>query len=315
MDLLCLFMNDCLWCLLWHRISYRGNISTCHHHLLFRNEARINVIIIYISGWGRTGRRWSGWLCGTILMGFDVFSEMVAPHELLITGWAGEPLLSCVSSQMSLQLITSGESLTTEEPVTDKRSLSCVPAEMGLQVWCLIIHLTAAWNVTVVRSFDFKMGSWWSEFIDLLTVRTGTDRSTCVSSAASWWVCCCCCIGCCGCSWAGSCWRVVCRGDYTASLECFRYRRQVARRRQYWCTMSRGYDHTRGELSVVYFSGSAVSSVWHSWSGRCHISKPWSSGSTSRSVHVPPGRGVCGLEAACVGPFIGGPSVHSIGAV
>ena len=67
-------------------------------------------------------------------MCFDVFGKMVASHELLVTRRAGKSLLSGVCSQVSLQLVTSGESLTTEEPVTDKRSLSGVPSQMRLQM-------------------------------------------------------------------------------------------------------------------------------------------------------------------------------------
>lgn len=58
--------------------------------------------------------------------------------------------LTCVCSPVSLQLVAPGEPLATEDPVTHKRSLAGVPAQVGSQVGGLAVHLPAALHVTYV---------------------------------------------------------------------------------------------------------------------------------------------------------------------
>lgn len=58
--------------------------------------------------------------------------------------------LTCVRPPVSLQLVAPGEPLTTEDPVTDKRPLAGVPAQVGPQVGRLAVHLPAALHVADV---------------------------------------------------------------------------------------------------------------------------------------------------------------------
>lgn len=54
---------------------------------------------------------------------------------------------------VSLQLVAPGEPLATEDPVTDKRPLAGVPAQVGPQVGGLSVHLPAALHVADVLLF------------------------------------------------------------------------------------------------------------------------------------------------------------------
>lgn len=51
---------------------------------------------------------------------------------------------------MSLQLVTPGEPLATEDPVADERPLAGVPAQVGPQMGRLAVHLPAALHVADV---------------------------------------------------------------------------------------------------------------------------------------------------------------------
>ncbi len=57
---------------------------------------------------------------------------------------------TCVCSPVSLQLVASGEPLSTEDPVTYERPLTSVPAQVGPQVGCLAIHLPTALHMADV---------------------------------------------------------------------------------------------------------------------------------------------------------------------
>lgn len=57
----------------------------------------------------------------------DVFGQVIRAHEPLVADGAGEALLPCVRSQMSLELVRAGEPLAAEEPVAYKGPLSRVP--------------------------------------------------------------------------------------------------------------------------------------------------------------------------------------------
>ncbi|CAD6234388.1 GSCOCG00001879001-RA-CDS [Cotesia congregata] len=67
-------------------------------------------------------------------VGLDVLREMVAAHEPLVADRAGESLFSGVGSKVPLQLIRTCEPLATEKPVANKRSLTSVPPQVGLQM-------------------------------------------------------------------------------------------------------------------------------------------------------------------------------------
>ena len=85
-----------------------------------------------------------------LTMSFHVFAEVVTAHEAFVTYGTCEPFLARVRFKMALQFVRAGESLTTEEPVTDEGSLACVPAEMSLEMGGLVVHLPTAGDVTAV---------------------------------------------------------------------------------------------------------------------------------------------------------------------
>lgn len=67
-------------------------------------------------------------------MRLDVFAQVVTAHEAFVTLGTGEPLLSSVSTQVSLELIRPRESFSTEEPVADKWAFPGVPPEVRLEM-------------------------------------------------------------------------------------------------------------------------------------------------------------------------------------
>lgn len=91
------------------------------------------------------------------LVSFDVFGEVVAPHESLAALLATEALLSGVGAKVPLKLVGAGEALTAEEPVTDEGPLSGVPAQMCLQVRRLLVHFAALRDVADVQSLFPKL--------------------------------------------------------------------------------------------------------------------------------------------------------------
>lgn len=85
-----------------------------------------------------------------VLMRFDVFGQMVTPHEPLAAVLAHKALLPRVSPQVSLQLVRPGEALPAEEPVAHERPLPRVPPQVRLQVRRFTVNLPAAGDVTNV---------------------------------------------------------------------------------------------------------------------------------------------------------------------
>ena len=80
----------------------------------------------------------------------DVLREVIAAHEPLVADRAGESLFAGVGSKVPLQLIRTCEPLATEKPVANKRSLTRVPAQVGLQMGRLPVDLAAAGYVAAV---------------------------------------------------------------------------------------------------------------------------------------------------------------------
>lgn len=58
--------------------------------------------------------------------------------------------LTCVCSSVSLQLITPGKPLSTEDPVADERPLAGVPAQVSPQVRRLAVNFTTTLHVADV---------------------------------------------------------------------------------------------------------------------------------------------------------------------
>ena len=83
-------------------------------------------------------------------VGLDVLGQVVGAHEALVARGASKPLLARVSPQVPLQLVRAREALPAEEPVADERPLAGVPAEVGLEVGRLVVHLAATRDVTAV---------------------------------------------------------------------------------------------------------------------------------------------------------------------
>lgn len=57
---------------------------------------------------------------------------------------------TCVCSPVSLQLVTPGEPLATEDPVTDEWPLASVPAQVRPQVGRLAVHLSTTLHMADV---------------------------------------------------------------------------------------------------------------------------------------------------------------------
>lgn len=85
-----------------------------------------------------------------VLVSFDVFCQVVTPHEPLAAVRANKALLPRVSPQVSLQLVRPGETLATEQPVAHKRPLSRVPPQVRLEVRSFPVNFPAARYVTYV---------------------------------------------------------------------------------------------------------------------------------------------------------------------
>ena len=119
---------------------------------------------------------------GTRVVGFHVLAQMVRAHEALVANGTRKALFARVRSQMPLQLVGARKPLTTEQPVTNKRSLTSMPAEVGLEVGRLAVHLSAAGYVTRMDVSFPKVGPGGTKSVSFLTVRTITRRSASVPS-------------------------------------------------------------------------------------------------------------------------------------
>lgn len=87
-----------------------------------------------------------------------VLAEVVTTREALAAQWAGELLLARVRADVALQLVGAREALAAEEPVADEGPLASVPAQVGLQVGGLAVHLAAAGDVAAVHGLLAKGG-------------------------------------------------------------------------------------------------------------------------------------------------------------
>lgn len=85
-----------------------------------------------------------------VLVSFDMFRQVVTPHEPLAAVRANKALLARVSPQVSLQLVRPGETLATEQPVAHKWPLPRVPPQVRLEVRSFPVNFPAARYVTYV---------------------------------------------------------------------------------------------------------------------------------------------------------------------
>jgi len=75
------------------------------------------------------------------VVSLHVFGQVVRSHEPLVADGAGKPFFTCVSSEMSLQLIWTCKSFPTKQPIAHKRSLTRMPSQVSFQMRCFPIHL------------------------------------------------------------------------------------------------------------------------------------------------------------------------------
>lgn len=80
-------------------------------------------------------------------MSFQMFLQVIAPHESLWTFGAAETLFTSVRPPVPLQLIRASKALAAEDPVANKRPFTSVPAQVGSQVRGLAINLATIWKM------------------------------------------------------------------------------------------------------------------------------------------------------------------------
>lgn len=86
----------------------------------------------------------------------SVLVQVVATHEALVTDGTDEPLLTCMCSEVSRQLIGSREAFPAAGPGTREGSLACMRSQMCLEVGALAVDFVAARVVALVESFVFS---------------------------------------------------------------------------------------------------------------------------------------------------------------
>lgn len=79
-----------------------------------------------------------------ILVGLNVFRQMIAPHEFLAARRTSESLFPGVNAKVSLELVAPCETLAAEQPVADERPFAGVPSEMRLEMRSLAVDLAAS---------------------------------------------------------------------------------------------------------------------------------------------------------------------------
>ena len=62
-----------------------------------------------------------------------MFAEVIGAHESLVANRAGEPFLSRVCPQVTLELVRSCESFPAEKPIADERTLARVRSDVDLK--------------------------------------------------------------------------------------------------------------------------------------------------------------------------------------
>ena len=80
---------------------------------------------------------------------------------------------------MALQLVRTGEPLAAEEPVADERPLARVPAQVGLQMGGLAIHLATARDVATVDRLLSQPGCGSTQALQLLAVGAVAGGAPC----------------------------------------------------------------------------------------------------------------------------------------
>ena len=80
---------------------------------------------------------------------------------------------------MALQLVRTGEPLAAEEPVADERPLARVPAQVGLQMGGLAVHLATARDVATVDRLLSQPGCGSTQALQLLAVGAVAGGAPC----------------------------------------------------------------------------------------------------------------------------------------
>lgn len=103
---------------------------------------------------------------------FEMLAEMVAAHESLGANSALEPLFAGVRAHMTLKFVGTSEPLAAEQPVAEEWPLTCMPAQVSLQVRRLVVDLSTSGQVTGVDiAFAYVQRSGRTQSVRLLTVR------------------------------------------------------------------------------------------------------------------------------------------------
>ena len=111
-----------------------------------------------------------------------MFAEVIGAHESLVANRAGEPFLSRVCPQVTLELVRSCESFAAEKPIADERTLARVPAQMGLQMGRLAVDFAASGDVATVDVALAQMSASRAQTIRLLAVGAGASSSSRVTA-------------------------------------------------------------------------------------------------------------------------------------
>jgi len=69
-----------------------------------------------------------------IIMRFNVFSQVIAPHKSFTADGTSESLLARVRSKMPLQFVRPCKTLAAKQPVTHKWPLTSMPSQMSFQM-------------------------------------------------------------------------------------------------------------------------------------------------------------------------------------
>lgn len=110
-----------------------------HGILLHITLSNITFHIIIFYNFRRRSRRFFR----IILMRLHMLSQMIRPHESLTANTTRKSFFPSMRTKMSLQFIRPCKSLTTKQPITDKRSFTSMPPQMRLQMRRFPINLIA----------------------------------------------------------------------------------------------------------------------------------------------------------------------------
>lgn len=105
-----------------------------------------------------------------LAVGLDMFGQVVGSHEPFVADGTGEPLLSGVCPEVSLEFVRAREAFSAEQPVADEGPLTGVPPQVGLQVGGFSVDFPTPGYVAAVNVPLAKVSSGGTEPLGLLAV-------------------------------------------------------------------------------------------------------------------------------------------------